>query len=109
MASLYRVSFVNQGQVYEVYARSVSQGELFGFLEISELKFGERTTVVVDPSEERIKAEFDGVKKTYLPLHAVLRIDAVEEQGPSKITKMQGANVTPFPVPGYSPGKPDGN
>ncbi|MFK8053070.1 MAG: DUF1820 family protein [Woeseiaceae bacterium] len=107
MPTLYRVSFVNQGQVYEVYARSVGQGDLFGFLEISELKFGERTTVVVDPSEEKIKAEFAGVKKTYLPMHAVLRIDSVEEQGQSKITKMEGANVTPFPVPTYSPGKPD--
>ncbi|MEM7762938.1 MAG: DUF1820 family protein [Pseudomonadota bacterium] len=107
MSSLYRVSFVNQGQVYEVYARSVGQGDLFGFLEISELKFGERTTVVVDPTEERIKSEFAGVKKSYIPMHAVLRIDAVEEQGQSKITKLDSANVTPFPVPTYSPSSGD--
>lgn len=107
MSSLYRVSFVNQGKVYEVYARSVGQGELFGFLEISELKFGERSSLVVDPTEEKIKAEFAGVSKTYLPMHSVLRIDAVEEQGTSKITKMEGGNVTPFPVAAWSPGKPD--
>ena len=107
MSALYRVSFVNQGQVYEVYAKSVGQGDLFGFLEISELKFGERTSVVVDPSEEKLKAEFEGVTKSYIPMHAVLRIDAVESQGQSKITRVEGANVTPFPIPTYTPGSGD--
>src|SRR5699024_11340795 len=50
---LYRVAFHNRGEVYEVYARSVSQGGLYGFVEIEELVFGERTQLVVDPGEER--------------------------------------------------------
>ena len=29
---LFRVSFVNQGQVYEVYAKSVSHGGMLGFV-----------------------------------------------------------------------------
>ena len=49
---LYKVIFMNQGKVYEIYARSISQGELFGFLEVEELVFGERSTVVVDPAEQ---------------------------------------------------------
>ena len=37
---IYRVVFLNQGKVYEVYARHVSQtGSLFGFVEIEELIF----------------------------------------------------------------------
>jgi hypothetical protein len=102
---IFRIMFVNQGKVYEIYARRVSHGELFGFIEVEELVFGERATVVVDPAEERIKGEFDGVKRTYLPLHSILRIDEVKKQGVSKITALEGggANVSQFPMPMYSP------
>ncbi len=99
---IFKVLFVNQGKVYEIYARKVSHGGLFGFIEVEELVFGERSTVVLDPGEERIKSEFAGVKRTYLPLHSVLRIDEVKKQGVSKISALEGANVTQFPVPMYS-------
>jgi len=109
ISHIFRIMFVNQGKVYEIYARRVSHGELFGFIEVEELVFGERATVVVDPTEERIKGEFDGVKRTYLPLHSILRIDEVKKQGVSKITALEGAgaNVSQFPVPMYSAPPPD--
>src|ERR1043166_4995074 len=99
ISHIFRIMFVNQGKVYEIYARRVGHGDLFGFIEVEELVFGERASVVVDPAEERIKSEFDGVKRTYLPLHSVLRIDEVKKQGVSKITTSEGANVTQFPGP----------
>ena len=99
---IFKVLFVNQGKVYEVYARKVSHGGLFGFIEVEELVFGERSSVVLDPSEERIKSEFAGVNRTYLPLHSVLRIDEVKKQGVSKISTFEGANVTQFPMAAYS-------
>ena len=95
--------FMNQGKLYEIYARSVSQGGLFGFIEVEKLTFGERTSVVVDPSEERIKSEFSSVIRTYIPMHAVIRIDEVEKQGVSKISKIEDGNVTQFPMPVYTP------
>jgi len=101
---IFRIMFVNQGKVYEVYARKVSHGDLFGFIEVEELVFGERSSVVLDPSEERIKGEFSGVKRTFLPMHSILRIDEVRKQGVSKITTLEaGANVAQFPMPMYSP------
>ena len=101
---IFKVQFVNQGKVYEVYARKVAQGRLFGFIEIEELVFGERSTVVVDPGEERIKSEFTGVKCTMLPMHSVLRIDEVRKQGVSKISALEGgSNVAQFPLGMYSP------
>ncbi len=102
---IFRIMFVNQGKVYEVYARRVGHGNMFGFIEVEEMVFGERSTVVLDPAEERIKGEFEGVKRTYLPLHSVLRIDEVKKQGTAKITNFEGANVAQFPVPLY-PGPP---
>ena len=100
---------MNQGKVYEIYARSISNGELFGFVEVEDIVFGERTSVVVDPAEERIKSEFSGVQRTYLPLHSVLRIDQVEKQGVSKISDAEGGNVAQFPMPIYTPGGSDGD
>jgi hypothetical protein len=100
---IFKVVFVNQGKVYEIYARKVSHGSLFGFIEVEELVFGERSAVVVDPSEEKVKAEFEGVKRTYLPLHSVLRVDEVRQQGQAKVSTFEGSNVTPFPVPLYTP------
>ena len=103
---LYKVIFFNQGQVYEVFARQISQGGLYGFVEVEELIFGERTQIVVDPSEERLQKEFEGVRRFYIPMHAVVRIDEVEKQGKSRITevkKEEGGNVTNFPMPIYTP------
>jgi hypothetical protein len=105
---LYRITFLNQGQVYEVYARRVSQGGLLGFIEVEGLVFGQKTTVVVDPSEERLQREFEGVKRCYLPMHAVVRVDEVEKRGPSRISEApKGANVSAFPVPYFRPGSGD--
>ena len=102
---LYKFVFHAQGKVYEIYARKVGHGSLFGFVEVEELVFGERSAVVVDPAEEKIKTEFEGVKRTFLPMHSVLRIDEVKKQGTSKITAVEGAgggaNIAQFPMPLY--------
>jgi hypothetical protein len=104
---IYKVIFFNQGKVYEVYARSVNQGGLFGLVEVEGLLFGERTTVVVDPSEEALQLEFSGVERFYIPLHSVIRIDQVEKGGAAKIVQVQesGGKVTPWPAPIYTPAK----
>src|SRR5690606_18782407 len=36
---LYKVSFLNHGKVYELYARRVDSGRLWGFVEVAELVF----------------------------------------------------------------------
>jgi hypothetical protein len=99
----YKILFMAQGRVYEIYARSVSQGGLFGFVEVEKLVFGQRSTVVLDPGEERIKSEFAGVKRTYIPMHAIIRIDEVEKEGVSKVSKLESGNVAQFPMPVYTP------
>jgi hypothetical protein len=100
---IFKVIFHNQGKVFEIYARKVGQGQMFGFIEVEELIFGEKSTVVVDPSEEKIQSEFAGVKRTYLPLHSVIRIDEVRKSGVSKVATAEGGNVAQFPFPVYTP------
>jgi len=106
---IYKVVFHNQGQIYELHASRVAQGELFGFVEIGDLLFGERSAVVVDPSEEKLKSEFSNVERTFIPMHAVIRIDEVQKGGANKILPASegGGNVTPFPLPVYTPGSGD--
>ena len=101
---IFRITFVNQGKIYQLHAESVRQGELYGFVEISGLLFDEHTTVVIDPAEERLKDEFAGVARVQVPMHAVIRIDEVDKRGQNKILDLDShANVTPFPSPIYTP------
>lgn len=99
--SIYRIVFHNQGNVIELYAHEVSQTSLYAFVEVGDLIFGERSKLVVDPSEEQLKSQFSGVKRTYLPLHSVIRIDEVEKEGNAKVLSTsdeKGGKVTPFPM-----------
>ena len=100
--SIYRIIFQSQGNVYEVYAREVTQGAMFAFVEIGDISFGERSNLVLDPSDENLKAEFSGVKRTYIPLHSVIRIDQVEKEGRAKVRPggdSESGNVASFPIP----------
>lgn len=94
---IYRITFLSQETTYEVYAKEVGESDMFGFLEIAEFVFGENTTLVVDPSEERLKQAFSGVKRTYIPMHAVLRIDEVDKEGVGKAIDKADGNVSKFP------------
>ena len=78
---IYKVIFLNQGQVFEMYAKQIYQSDLWGFLEVEEFVFGERTQVVVDPSEETLMAQFDGVVRSFVPMHPIVRVDDVERMG----------------------------
>lgn len=96
-STIFRVTFLNQGQVYEVYARRVAQGGMLGFVEVEDLIFGERSRILIDSSEERLKTEFEGVRRVYVPLHSVVRIDEVEKAGRGRIVAGDG-KVASFPV-----------
>jgi hypothetical protein len=99
--TIYRITFANQETIYEIYARKISESEMFGFLEVEEFVFGENTSLVVDPSEERLKIEFENVKRTFIPMHSVYRIDEVSKQGIGKVRDKQseGGKVSLFPMP----------
>ena len=95
-SDIFKVVFYNQAKVYEIFAREVYQSDMYGFVTVEQLTFNERGSLVVDPNEEKLKSEFDSVKRCYIPMHSVIRIDEVEKQGISKITEAD-SKVTPFP------------
>lgn len=99
--ALYRVQFICHNERYEVYVREVSQGQLFGFIEIANFVWDNHTALIVDPSHEKLKSEFADVSRTMIPMHHVLRVDQVRKQGAARITEL-GNNVSPFPGPIYT-------
>jgi hypothetical protein len=97
-SKIYRITFMSQGRIYELYAKNVGSAEMFGFIEVSHLLWSQKSSVVIDPSEDSLRHEFSGVKRFYVPMHSVIRIDEVDHEGTSKIVATGQGSVTPFPV-----------
>jgi hypothetical protein len=106
---VYKVIFQNGNQVLEVFARQIYQSDMWGFIEVEEFLFGERSKIVVDPGEEKLKNEFSAVKRSYIPLHSVIRIDEVAKEGVARVSDVKPGdktNVTSFPMPTVQPTPP---
>ncbi len=99
--TLYKVTFINQDEAYEVYANKVYQADLFGFIAVEEINFRKSDSLVVDPSEERMRHEFRNVKRFFIPMHSVIRIEEVEKPGTAKITAISD-KVTELHRPTYA-------
>lgn len=119
---IYRVIFNNQSEVYELYALYIYQSEMYGFIEVEELLFdakqfdekqsgekqsGEKES---DKTEEtsnkfaKFKQEFSGVKRSFIPLQSIIRIDEMEKPGVVKVPSTKDSpagNVRHFPSTGF--------
>lgn len=83
---LYRVLFMQNDQAYELYAKYLSEESLMGFIEVEALSFNDTSTdLLIDPAEEKLRAEFKDVKRSYIPLHSILRIDEVVKEGTTRV------------------------
>ena len=100
--TLYKVTFLNAGKVYELYARRVVSGALWGFTEVAELVFDVHDGVLIDPTEERLRDEFGSTRVLHLPMQSIVRIEEVERKGPAAIRDAATGEkvVMPFPLPG---------
>ena len=106
---MYKVVFTNHTKVYELYAKAVYQSDMYGFVEVEDFVFGEKSQMIVDPGEEKLRSEFSGVQRTYIPMHSILRIDEVEREGPARMREVKIDNkIAAFPLGGVRPIKPGG-
>jgi hypothetical protein len=98
---LFKVTFLNHGRVYELYARQVSASSLWGFTEVGELVFDINDGVVIDPTEERLRDEFGNTRVLHLPMQSIVRVEEVEKKGQSAIRDAATGEsvVTMFPLP----------
>ena len=96
---LYKIIFLNQGKVYELFSEGVTTSGLWGFIEVSDLVFEEGNGLVVDPTEEKMREEFASARVLHLPIQSVLRVEEVDQRGKCRIRDREtGEKVTPFPV-----------
>jgi hypothetical protein len=97
----YKVTFFNAGKIYELYARSVNSGALWGFTEVADLVWDVNEGLVVDPTEERLRDEFAGTRVLHLPMQSIVRIEEVDRKGQTAIRDAATGEkvVTPFPMP----------
>lgn len=101
MKKLYKITFFNAGKIYELYARKIMSGDIWGFTEISELVFDVNEGLVVDPTEERLRDEFANTRVLHLPMQSIVRIEEVDRKGQLAIRDATTGEkvVTPFPMP----------
>ena len=96
---LYKIIFLNHGKVYELYSEGVNSSGLWGFIEVSGLVFEQGEGLVVDPTEEKMRQEFESARVLHLPIQSVLRVEEVEKRGQCLIRdRKSGEKVTPFPI-----------
>jgi len=69
---IYRIVFTQQEDVQEIYAQFISEETLVGFIEAETLLEMDQTRKVVNPKE---------VKRCYIPLHNIIRIDEISLPG----------------------------
>ena len=98
---LFKVTFLNHGRVYELYARHVSASSLWGFTEVGELVFDVNDGVVIDPTEERLRDEFGNTRVLHLPMQGIVVVEELEKKCQSAIRDASTGEsvVTMFPLP----------
>ena len=101
MSQTFKITFFNNNSVYEIYSKEVYQSDMYGFIVIENIVFGENSSVVVDPTEEKLKTEFKNVKRFFVPVHNIIRIDEVEKEGAAKITSAD-TNIKNFPAGNFT-------
>ncbi len=74
----FRIIFQSQNGVIELHVRQIYQSELCGFIEVEELIFKNRYPTFINLEKEKVKSIFDNVKRSFIPISAIIRIDELE-------------------------------
>ena len=90
--NVYKIIFIQLGEIYEVFANQIYQSDMYGFIEVEDYIFNKDKQLVVDPTSEKLKNEFSQVQRSYIPMNAIIRIDEVNETGDAKIKENNDNN-----------------
>lgn len=104
----YKITFTTENEIYQICAREVSPSDFYGLIEIKDFIFP-TSKLVYNPGEERLRREFEGIRRTWVPFHSVKRIDEIADARESeiKIVPMdRGAEDLSALVPAPMPLKP---
>ncbi|MBZ4644220.1 MAG: hypothetical protein PWQ25_180 [Deferribacteres bacterium] len=75
----FRIQFIDsKKEIMTFFAKSVNPSSYIGLIEVSNILYMD-SEILINPEDEKIRKEFKGVKRTFLPLSAIIRIDEIEE------------------------------
>lgn len=78
-STYFKVQFIDgKKELLTFYAKAVNPSSYIGLIEISDIMFMD-SDILINPEDEKIRKEFKGVKRTFLPLSSIIRIDEIEE------------------------------
>lgn len=86
--SLFKISFANQDEIYEIYARSIKESDMFGFLEVEELVLESKRHWWLIRLKKNLKWNFvmlSAFLSLYIPYFALMKFQNKGRQK-SKIT-----------------------
>ena len=73
--TFYKVVYLHQSQVQEIMVKQIYTSDLYGFIEIEEFALDYDKSPIVDPAKEKLQQEFSQVRRSYIPIQHILRID----------------------------------
>lgn len=83
----YRVQFYDsKKEIMTFFAKRVNPSSFLGLIEVSEILFMD-SEIIINPDDEKVRKEFSGVSKTFLPLNTIVRIDEID-QNRGKVLKL---------------------
>ena len=86
--SVYKIIFIQLGEIYEVFAKQIYQSDMYGSSRLKYI-FNKDKQLVVDPSSEKLKNEFAKVDRSYIPINSIIRIDEVNESARQKSKRIK--------------------
>jgi|GEM_PF-3381178 len=75
---VYRTVFTHLDQVYTLYSQGISEETLVGFIEVDGILSMAQDIVMSTENQEAhevFRQQLQSIKRTYVPMHAVVRID----------------------------------
>lgn len=77
---VYRVHYAKEKEpLCEILARQVGPADILGFIEISDFVAPRPSGRILRPDADRVEREFEGVRRTFVPISDVRRIDAIDD------------------------------
>ena len=64
---IYKIVFMQTGEIYEVYAKSIYQSDMYGFIEVEDYIFDQNSQIVVDQVKRNLKQSLkESIEVIYL-------------------------------------------
>lgn len=77
--SLFKIIYTQRDVVHEIYAEQVSESDMYGFIVVEDLFYDEQLELLPETAEEKPRFA-EEVQRTYIPIHAVIRIDEIQRK-----------------------------